>query len=237
MRFFIVSILALGALAGLMPAPAKADDARICAQMTAHVEQQYRLPAMLLGAVAVTESGRYDRNRRANSAWPWTLNAEGKGQFFDTKAQAVAAVKQLQKRGVKSIDVGCMQVNLFHHPDAFMSVEEALDPAANVDYAARFLLELKDKTRSWHQAVAAYHSQTATLGGPYRQKVMQAWGKEVIRDGEERRQSVLAQWQERREAALAKAQAMVSAREASIAAARARSQQLARIEIRSASFD
>ena len=39
------------------------------------------------------------------------------------------------------------------------------------------------------------------------------------------------------EAALAKAQAMVSAREASIAAARARSQQLARIEIRSASFD
>ena len=67
--------------------------------------------------------------------WPWTINAEGQGLFYDTKAQAVAAVRALQARGVRSIDVGCMQVNLMHHPDAFPTLEQAFDPQTNAAYA------------------------------------------------------------------------------------------------------
>jgi len=52
-------------------------------------------------------------------AWPWTINAQGKGQFFKTKAEAVKAIKNLQAQGVKSIDVGCMQINLSYHGKAF----------------------------------------------------------------------------------------------------------------------
>jgi hypothetical protein len=55
--------------------------------------------------------------------WPWAIDADGVGQFFATKAQAVAAVAALQAQGVHSIDVGCMQVNLMHHPDAFTSLD------------------------------------------------------------------------------------------------------------------
>ena len=39
-------------------------------------------------------------------------------------------------QGARSIDVGCMQVNLLHHADAFASLEQAFDPVANARYAA-----------------------------------------------------------------------------------------------------
>ena len=80
-----------------------------------------------------------------------------------------------QARGVRSIDVGCLQVNLMHHPHAFASLKQAFDPKANVDYAARFLRDLFDQTGSWPQAAARYHSATPALGAAYRRKVLAAW--------------------------------------------------------------
>ena len=60
--------------------------------------------------------------------------------------------------GAKLIDVGCMQINHHFHGAKFASVEELLDPAKNVDYAARFLRELKAREGSWTMAVARYHA-------------------------------------------------------------------------------
>ena len=76
-------------------------------------------------------------------------------------------------RGMRSIDVGCAQVNLMHHPAAFASLEQAFDPAANADYAGRFLKELRDTTAggNWMTAAGHYHSQTPELAEPYRQQV------------------------------------------------------------------
>ena len=71
------------------------------------------------------------------------------------RREAVAAVRGLQARGVRSIDVGCMQVNLMHHPDAFPSLDVAFDPQANAAYAARFLKELYAQTGDWTRATAA----------------------------------------------------------------------------------
>src|SRR6185437_5369423 len=105
--------------------------------------------------------------------WPWTINAEGEPHFFDTKDQAIAWVRQAQARGMQSIDTGCAQVNLMHHPDAFASLEEAFDPVVNADYAARFLRQLHDTTAggNWMTAVGYYHSQTPELANAYRQRV------------------------------------------------------------------
>jgi soluble lytic murein transglycosylase-like protein len=66
---------------------------------------------------------------------------------------------RLQGQGVRSIDIGCMQVNLLHHPQAFASLEAGFDPATNVAYAVRFL-RLPRAYRDWNQAVAMYHSAT-----------------------------------------------------------------------------
>ena len=106
--------------------------------------------------------------------WPWTIDADGAGHFFATKAEAVAAVTELRARGVLSIDVGCMQINLMHHPAAFATLQEAFDPLANALYAARFLNKLFRATGDWSAAVAAYHSQTRDVGAAYEEKVLAA---------------------------------------------------------------
>jgi len=110
--------------------------------------------------------------------WPWTINAEGQGSFYDSKAQVIAAVRALQARGVRSIDVGCMQVNLMHHPDAFASLDQAFDPSANATYAAYFLNELHTQTNDWARATGHYHSGTPDLAAAYQAKVASAWTEE-----------------------------------------------------------
>ena len=100
------------------------------------------MPAHLLAAISRVESGRRDPATGAVHPWPWSVNAEGQGASYDTKAEAVAAVRAMQANGVRSIDVGCGQINLMYHPDAFPSLELAFDPQANAAYAAKFLKEL-----------------------------------------------------------------------------------------------
>ena len=87
----------------------------------------------------------------------------------------------MQARGVKSIDVGCMQVNLMHHPDAFPNLDRAFDPPANAAYAAKFLRQLFVQSGDWTKAVALYHSATPALSEPYAKKVMALWPEETQR--------------------------------------------------------
>src|SRR5580698_2229179 len=148
-----------------------------CDTAIVNAERTIRLPARLLGAIGEVESGRPD-DKGIIRPWPWTINAEGRGQFFATKQDAIAAVRALQASGVRSIDVGCMQVNLMYHPNAFASLDEAFDPAANTAYAAHFLGGLHLQTNDWPRAAALYHSATPELGAPYQAKVVAAWTQE-----------------------------------------------------------
>lgn len=130
-----------------------------------------RMPETLMPAISRVESGRLDPATGRVRPWPWAINVNGIGYFFDTKAQAVAAVQDLQAHGTRSIDVGCMQVNLFFHPAAFGTVEDAFDPGVNAAYAARFLLALFTQVGDWPLATAMYHSQTQELGEDYQRRV------------------------------------------------------------------
>jgi hypothetical protein len=141
-----------------------------CRQAIRAAERAAGLPDQLMAAIGHVESGRPDAQGVINP-WPWTINVEGEGHIYDSKAEAIAAVRAYQARGVRSIDVGCMQVNLMFHPDAFASLEQAFDPTANAVYAARFLNELYAQTHSWPQATAFYHSATPELGADYQRKV------------------------------------------------------------------
>ncbi len=157
----------------------------LCRAAIAAAEASHRVPDAFLQAIARVESGRPDPQTGAIAPWPWTVNAEGVGSFYASKTEALAAVRALQARGVRSMDVGCMQVNLMHHPDAFASLEQAFDPAANAAYAATFLVNLFGQTGSWPRAAAAYHSQTPTLGEDYQRRVLAEWAlPDGRRDGD-----------------------------------------------------
>ncbi len=127
-------------LAGIcFPGSAPAGSAATaCDEAIAAAEHRLQLPSGLLSAIGRVETGRADHAGVAHP-WPYAINAEGIGAFFATKQAAVAAVRALQKRGVRSIDVGCVQVNLMYHPAAFASLDQAFDPVVNVSYGAGFL--------------------------------------------------------------------------------------------------
>jgi Transglycosylase SLT domain len=184
MRVSVVSLLVLFTLPVLASpnrsapsssAPPPFSAASLCEAAVSSAELAYRLPPRLLGAIAFTESGRLHPPTGAARPWPWTINAEGEGQFFASKTDAMAAVRSLQARGVRSIDVGCMQINLFHHPAAFRSLDEAFDPVANARYGARFLTSLHAASGNWQRAIAAYHSETPARGAAYRALVLARW--------------------------------------------------------------
>jgi len=168
--------LALAALARVACAQSiDVASAGVCQEAGMAAERTHSIPAGMLVAIGRIESGRRHPLTGATVAWPWTINAAGAGRMFDNALQAIETTRYLRARGTASIDVGCYQVNLMHHPSAFASLEAAFDPQANADYAGRFLAQLKEKTGSWEEAVAAYHSATPALGGPYRDRVLSGW--------------------------------------------------------------
>ena len=185
-----VLALALGLLAAAAPeASAQAPDPwALCAGHARAAAEARGLPRHLLGAIARVESGRWNPAQGAVLAWPWTVRAEGKGEYLPSRPAAVAAVRALKARGVANIDVGCMQVNLRHHPEAFASLDDALDPARNTAYAAEFLARLRAETGAWTTAIGRYHSRTPRLSGPYRLKVFRAW-REARRQAEQARRA------------------------------------------------
>ena len=138
-------------------------------------ERQYDLPSGLLSAIGRVESGRWDPALRRTVPWPWAIDVAGSPQLLASKQQAVQETTALRGGGARNIDVGCFQISLLHHPTAFTDLDQAFDPAANADYAARFLTELHGRYGNWQDAVAAYHSATAAIGDPYRQAVYAKW--------------------------------------------------------------
>ena len=173
-----LALWSAGPLAAIAAPAQTVDKTReICLRETRSVEQAMGIPQHLLGAIALAETGRWDDDARASFAWPWTVMAQGRGRYFPTKAEAVAEVRRLTAQGITNIDVGCMQINLYHHGKAFANLTEALDPSANVAYAGEFLKDLHASTGSWTQAAAYYHSSTPNLSDAYKQKVVELWNR------------------------------------------------------------
>ncbi len=146
----------------------------LCATAITLAERRHKIPRQLLAAIASVESGRWDKETQANIAWPWTVTAESEGKFYPSRQAAIRAVGALQQRGIRNIDVGCMQINLAYHPDAFPSIQEAFDPTANVAYAANFLNRLYKQKGNWSKAVKFYHSSNPKRQRHYGAKVSKA---------------------------------------------------------------
>jgi hypothetical protein len=159
----------------LTAGPAPRAGSGVCEKAVAAASAGHQLPPGLLSAIATVESGRLDPQTATLKPWPWTIDANGAGRMYDSAPSAIQAAAAFEAAGINSLDIGCLQVNLAQHPDAFQSLAQAFDPAANADYAAAFLSSLEQKFGNWPQAVAAYHSQTPALGQPYAAKVYAAW--------------------------------------------------------------
>jgi hypothetical protein len=160
---------------------ALASPGMMCRRAISVAARSAGVPDHLMAAIARIESGRRGADGVIHP-WPWSINVEGVDHIYETREQVIAAVRGLQAQGVRSIDVGCMQVNLLHHPNAFANLDQAFDPASNAAYAARFLGELFQQTGNWTKATAAYHSATPERGDPYQRKVSAVLAEETATD-------------------------------------------------------
>jgi soluble lytic murein transglycosylase-like protein len=140
----LVAALALAGVVAVLPArPARAGLPDICAALAGVHERAEGIPPGLVQAVALAESGRWLEADRRSQAWPWTVTSGSDSFYLDSKQEALRKVLELRAAGRSNIDVGCMQINLGYHGDAFDSLAEALEPASNVAYGARFLKRLR----------------------------------------------------------------------------------------------
>ena len=112
----------------------------------------YDVPLGVLYAVGLTETGK------RGSLRPFAMNVEGAPHYPESLADALRVFAEAKRSGARLIDVGCMQINHLFPGAHFHSLEEMFDPPRNVDYAARFLRELRHREPNWTLAVARYHA-------------------------------------------------------------------------------
>lgn len=124
----------------------------VCEQEMLRASEQHQVPLGVLYAVGLTETGR------KGSLQPYALNVEGKALYSNSAAEAIRKFEAARARGAKLIDLGCMQINHYYHGREFRSLSDMLTPHRNVEYAARFLKELRQREGSWTLAVARYHA-------------------------------------------------------------------------------
>jgi hypothetical protein len=170
-----ISVLCLLALMAPARAQIMVGPGSPCEQAGRDAEHAFALPVGLLDAIGKVESGRWDPGLGRVVASPWAIDAGGQPYLSDNKANALQVTRALQGNGVSNIDVGCFQINLRSHPTAFGDLEQAFDPVANAQYAAKFLASLYTRLGNWQDAVAAYHSATPERGIPYQQAVYANW--------------------------------------------------------------
>ena len=152
-------------------------DHLLCEKQTRSFEIALGIPPNLLTAMSLAESGKWNKKDKSLFSWPWTITADGRSLYMISKQSAILKVRLLKAQGIKNIDIGCMQVNLFYHPKAFENLSVAFDPERNVGYAANFLAALNQSTLSWTQAAANYHSTSMRKNQAYLNKVLGLWQK------------------------------------------------------------
>jgi hypothetical protein len=144
------------------------DTAAICERAIVAGAARGGVPTEMLHAIALTETGRMIGGRLR--PWPWAINREGKGHWFETREEALAFAQASLEEGRRSFDVGCFQVNYHWHGHNFPSLEAMFDQEVNGTYAAQFLRSLQTELGDWTLAAGAYHSRTPHFASIYRER-------------------------------------------------------------------
>ncbi len=137
------------------------------------VANKFNLPEKIFFSIALTESG-YKKGGIYNP-WPWTLNIEGMGYRFDSYQETLEKLYSALAVG-KKVDIGIMQVNSYWHKQRVNHLQELLNPHTNLDIAAMILMEQRNKSRNWWDAVGRYHApardeKSKRRAEQYRQRV------------------------------------------------------------------
>ncbi|OOY14635.1 hypothetical protein BMI85_18440 [Thioclava sp. DLFJ4-1] len=154
---------------------------QLCEAAAKQASRESGVPYAVLMAISLNETGR--KGADSFEPWPWTVNMEGAGHWFDNRDLALAYVFKEFKRGARSFDVGCFQINFKWHGQHFSSIEGMFDPLENARYAAQFLKSLYAESGDWKKAAGAYHSRTPEHANSYATRFARFYAKLEGRSG------------------------------------------------------
>lgn len=125
------------------------------------------LDPMLVYSMALTES-----RMQWSDGWirpcPYCLRVGPTAYRPDTKAEAVALLRDGVARGERITDVGVMQINADVHRDRVDGdLERFLDMRTNIRVGAQILAEALSSSTDFATGLGRYHSWTPRLGKPY----------------------------------------------------------------------
>lgn len=112
------------------------------------------IPANVLFAVALQESGMHVRGRLV--PWPWTLNTDGIPRRFNRRAEACAALRRALPQH-RNVDVGLGQISIRYHGHRVPEPCELLDPYRNLAITADLLKGHHTPGEDWLIAIGRYH--------------------------------------------------------------------------------
>lgn len=108
--------------------------------------------AKVVAAIAMNES------KYRGYPWPWTINAQGKSLYFESREQAYHYIQRLIAAGVMSFDIGLTQINWKYHSHHFQSPWDALQPSKNIQVSNTILMALHTRLGTWEKAIKCYHN-------------------------------------------------------------------------------
>lgn len=111
----------------------------------------------LLYAIALAESQReIDGLVRP---WPWSLNVQGKGRYFETREEAEAFLSETLATGIRNVDIGPMQINYSWHGHRVLNPADLFDIQTSVRVGADILSEaLASSPDDKELGVGRYHN-------------------------------------------------------------------------------
>lgn len=128
------------------------------------LSREYSIPKEVLFALAMTETNTALNNGTA-LPWPYTINLNGKSEFFLTKKEMITRAQNLLSQGVIHFDCGLFQVNWkWNGRYRASSLDEACDPYSNGRIAVDIMKEWYKKTGNWVEAAGRYHNPNNNNG-------------------------------------------------------------------------
>jgi hypothetical protein len=100
------------------------------------------LDPYILYAVALVESSQI--NEHLAAPWPWALNRQGRPIIPSSRLEARGILNEALNKGIRSIDVGLMQVNVRWNGHRVHRPDDLLDPETNIRIGADVLTEAID---------------------------------------------------------------------------------------------
>jgi hypothetical protein len=170
-KFYLFLFVVLSSLSASASLDKELLESKKCSNIFAHFENIYNLPEYTLHSISLQETRKAHSEHQIGIVWPWTVTSRGRGYHFNNRDEAITFAKLQIDAGNDSIDVGCMQINLKYHPNAFASIEEAFSPKHNVAYGAKLLKENYDRSKNWNAAIGLYHSAQEDRSMEYQKMV------------------------------------------------------------------